>query len=423
MSIAILDLHDSNLQLWHNDARVQSPGYALLQGKEYQFGAPARAAARLQPRNINTRYWWQLSTETLQPALGPARHTGDLVHAHLRQLHQEAKQPDELLLAVSGSMQHEQLALLLGIVQQCPFNAVGLVNRSVALGSLYSRSERVFHLEIQLHQALLSELAVRNGSIELQRATTLPGCGLLQLQERLVEIIAAEFVRQTRFDPRHKAATEQQLYNALPAALRALQSRAETNVDVNGYQARISAQQLRPAGQRLFDSARECMGPLRPEDSVLADPLAALLPGLTEAFTALDFLATDAVYRALQSHQDRLIQREQDLRFVTALPCLQVLNIPGSAASTPPSQEVARNPARRPTHLLYRHVARPLQASGIALEGGGELYLGANGWQLRDASPGARVNGEKYVAGQVLGSGDTIVIAGESEALLIEVVT
>ena len=38
MSIGLLDLHDSNLQLWHQDTRVQSPGYALLQGSEYLFG-------------------------------------------------------------------------------------------------------------------------------------------------------------------------------------------------------------------------------------------------------------------------------------------------------------------------------------------------------------------------------------------------
>src|SRR5690606_27732174 len=113
----------------------------------------------------------------------------------------EANKPDELLLAVSGSMQHEQLALLLGIVQQCPFTAVGLVNRSVALGSLYGQGGRLFHLEIQLHQAVISELAERDNQMELQRTVPLPGCGLLQLQERLVELISAEFVRQPRFDP------------------------------------------------------------------------------------------------------------------------------------------------------------------------------------------------------------------------------
>ena len=89
MAIALLDINDSNLQLWHGSTHLQSPGYALLVERQYRFGNPARAAARLQPRDINTRYWWQLSTETLQPALGPARHTGDLVHAQLQELHRD----------------------------------------------------------------------------------------------------------------------------------------------------------------------------------------------------------------------------------------------------------------------------------------------------------------------------------------------
>jgi hypothetical protein len=424
MSIGLLDLHDSNLQLWHQDTRVQSPGYALLQGKEYLFGVPARAAARLQPRDINTRYWWQLSTEVLQPALGPARHTGDLVHAHLRQLHQEANSPGEVLLAVSGSMQHQQLALLLGIVQQCPFDAVGLVNRSVALGSLYSQGERLFHLEIQLHQALISELAVRENTVELQRALPLPGCGLLQLQERLVEIIAADFVRQTRFDPRRKAATEQQLYDALPAALRALQSSAETNLDINGYQARISAHELQAAGKRLFDSARESMGILRPDDRVIADPLAALLPGLTGAFERLEVVQADDMYRALQLHQGQLIQRGQALSFVTALPCIEQEIIPKKEPASTPAPAIPSpppTPASRATHLLYQNVAQPLMESGTALADGWELYRSSEGWQLRGGVSSVTVNGAAYRPGQLMDNGDAIVIGGNDAALLIEV--
>jgi hypothetical protein len=443
MSIGLLDLNDSNLQLWHRDAHVQSPGYALLQGREYLFGAPARAAARLQPRDINTRYWWQLSTDTLQPALGPARHTGDLVHAHLKQLHAQGKQPDELLLAVSGSMQHEQLALLLGIVQQCPFDAVGLVNRSVALGSLYSRGGRLFHLEIQLHQAVISELAERNEQVELQRTTPLPGCGLLQLQERLVELIAAEFVRQTRFDPRRKAATEQQLYDALPAALRALNSSTETNLDINGYQARVSTLQLQTAGKRLFDSANDTIGVLRPQDRVIADPLAALLPGLTGAFQHLDILQAEDMLRALRLHEERLVQRAQALSFITALPCAEPRTaIPGAqAAAAPPPQDsaaaaittavtppAAPKPVSRATHLLSQHVAKPLLAAGTALADGWELYRDSDGWQLRgsgtsgfNSTASCTVNGRPHQAGQVLDSGDVIVIGTAAAATLIEV--
>ena len=215
MEPAFLDISDSNLQLWSGGQHLSSPGYALLAGQDYRFGREARSSARLEPRNINTRYWWQLSTEPLQPALGPARHTGDLVHAHLKQLHDEAGKPAELLLAAPGSMQRDQLSLLLGIVQQCPFDIVGLVHRSVALGSIFGGRDRLFHLEVQLHQSLVTELAVRDGEVSLARSTPLPGTGFLQLQERLVEIIAAGFIRQTRFDPRRKASTEQQLYDAL----------------------------------------------------------------------------------------------------------------------------------------------------------------------------------------------------------------
>ncbi|CAA0091057.1 Uncharacterised protein [Halioglobus japonicus] len=428
MSIGLLDLNDSNLQLWHRDALVQSTGYALLQGGEYLFGAPARAAARLQPRDINTRFWWQLSTETLQPALGPARHTGDLVHAHLMELHAQANGPDELLLAVPGSMAHEQLALLLGIVQQCPFDAVGLVNRSVALGSLYSRGERLFHLEIQLHQAVISELADRGGQIELQRTIPLPGCGLLQLQERLVELISAEFVRQTRFDPRRKAATEQQLYDELPAALRALHTSAETNLDINGYQARVSRDQLQAAGKRLFDSAKETIGVLHPGDRVIADPLTALLPGLTTAFGQLDILQADDMHRALQLHESRLVQREQALSFITALPSSSSPRkhsgaSAGTFADTPdkPAPPPAPKPVCRATHLLTHHVAQPLIASGTALAQGCELYRSDEGWLLRGATAGTTVNRCPYQSGQTLDTGDIIDTGAGTTATLIEV--
>jgi len=424
MSIGLLDINDSNLQLWHGDHRVQSPGYALLQGQQYLFGVPARAAARLQPRDINTRYWWQLSTEGLQPALGPARHTGDLVHAHLRQLHTEAQQPDEVLLAVSGSMQHDQLALLLGIVEQCPFAAVGLVNRSVALGSLYSRGERLFHLEIQLHQAVLSELVTRDDLVELQRNVPLPGCGLLQLQERLVELIAAAFVRQTRFDPRRQAATEQQLYDALPATLQALRSSAETNVDVNGYRARISGNELEAAGKRLFDSVRESMGILRPDDQVIADPIAALLPGLAGEFPMLDILQTDDMRRALQSHEGQLVQREQALNFVTILPRLKESQI---AEATPASASLATKDAPReerasqPTHLLQNHVARQLTNTPMVMANGWELFHSEQGWQLRGSGSAPHVNGHEYHPGQILGTGDSVSCAGVATITLIEV--
>lgn len=430
MSIALLDINDSNLQLWYGSDHLQSPGYALLLDKQYRFGNQARAAARLQPRDINTRFWWQLSTEALQPALGPARHTGDLVHAQLQELHREGGQPQEILMAVSGSMQRDQLALLLGIVQQCPFAAVGLVNRSVALGSLYGVSGRLFHLEVQLHQSVITELGQSNGEIQLKRTLPLPGAGLLQVQEKLVEIISTAFIRQTRFDPRRKALTEQHLYDALPDALRALGREGETNIEVNGYRARINRAELQDAGTRLFESAQNAMGSLKPEDHVIADPVAGLLPGLAERLPGLQLLEADSVRSALEQQLDSLVQRNQALSFVTALPSLaaaapapqpqrEVVTpspVPPPAAPAPP---VEVKPAA--THLLQGSLAVPLATAGTALGQGWDIFHVATGWQLRGSGPAVLVNNSPLQPDQLLGGGDSLRIGDGPELQLIEV--
>ena len=75
-----------------------------------------------------------------------------------------------------------------------------------------------------------------------------------------MEIIAAGFMRQTRFDPRRKAATEQQLYDALPDTLRALRQAGETQPGNQRLSARITLEELMAAGQRLFDRLRQTMG-------------------------------------------------------------------------------------------------------------------------------------------------------------------
>jgi hypothetical protein len=423
MEPGFLDITDSNLQLWCGEQHLSSPGYALLAGKDYQFGRDARASARLQPRNINTRYWWQLSTEPLQPALGPARHSADLVHAHLKQLHEEAGKPAELLLAAPGSMHRDQLSLLLGIVQQCAFDVVGLVHRSVALASAYGGSGRHFHLEVQLHQALVTEMTAREGEMVLEGSLPLPGCGFLQLQERLVEIIAAGFIRQTRFDPRRKAATEQQLYDALPDTLRTLRLEGECNLEINGYRARVTRQELLAAGQRLFDGVSQAIGSQGSDCSLLVDPIAALLPGMAEQHPNMIELQRHDLQDALRTHLDRLVQRGQPLSFVTSLPCQTGTGVANTQATpTPePTPEPAPEPPPPPaTHLLNGSRAVPL-VEGLALGRGWEWGAADPGWLLRGEGPPPRVNDADYRTGQRLGAGDRVAIDGEVDAVLIEV--
>lgn len=410
---ALLDINDCNLQLWAGQGRVQSPGYALLESGEYRFGNEARGSARLRPRDINNRFWWQLSTEPLQPALGPARHTADLVHAHLLQIHDTSEGPEELLLACSGSMQREQLSLLLGIVQQCPFKAVALLNRSALLASHHSGEDGLFHLELQLHQGLLTELTQHDNTMSVTRTVALPGCGLLQLQERLVESAANAFIRQTRFDPRRKAATEQNLYDVLPAVLQTLAAQPEANIEVNGYRARVSAAEMAGAGQHLFTAAAQAMGNNRQTDPILVDPLVSLLPGLRDSFPRVQVAAEDALWLAAQQQADHLINRDGPLAFVSAVPCLT--RAASTTAITPPPQSVA-SPDAQPTHLLQGARAMPL-VDGMQLAPDISITGSVRGWHL---CGNATVNGDA-VTEAALAPGDRIELPDGKALSLIEV--
>ncbi|NND67720.1 MAG: hypothetical protein HKN19_09045, partial [Halioglobus sp.] len=383
---------------------------ALLQGNSYRFGSAAVSAARLRPRDVNTRYWWQLSTEALQPKLGPARHTGDLVHAHLNALFDEAGKPGELLLAIPGSMQREQLSLLLGIINECPFNAVGLVHRSALLASLCMPGERTYHLELQLHQALLSEVVAQGREVRIERSVPLPGVGLLALQEALVAVAADAFVRQTRFDPRRQAATEQVLYDALPGVLTELATASETNIEVDGYRARISNRDIDHIADALCQRVAEQVAGTQ----VMADARVGWLPGITRNLPDLALLAADELRDAAEAQGDRLVQRTEHLDFVTRLPSLG-----NRAAATAPTPSTPAGP--NITHLLEGGVARAVNGSGEALAAGWSLGQTESGWQLWGGAGEVRVNDTGYQPEQLLKAGDTIHIPGASPVTLIAV--
>lgn len=419
---ALLDILDSELRLWHADKSVRSPGYALLEGQNYHFGNAARSTARMQPRNINNRFWWQLSTRELQPALGPARHTADLVHGHLLELHQQGGSPAGLVLAVPDSLQREQLSLLLGIVRACPFEVVGLVNRSLLAADGHGGAGTVFHLELQLHQALLTELRSEGGERLLVGSQTLPGRGLLSLQEAIVEKVATAFISGTRFDPRRKAETEQALYDALPQLLTELRDNGEGSLEVGGYRARVAWDELREVSRPLLDKCAQLMQ-TQPDALVLLDPLADLAPGLSAGLSRVHVISTNELPQALARHRALIEQTPEELHLIKGLPL--GVESTGAHRSTPARTQSSAADATQPapaSHILHGAQARPLRDSSMPLQAGWELRRHASGaWQLAGGQGGARINGNP-AGSQLLGAGDRIELAdGQQQWLLIHV--
>ena len=192
----LLDCNDASLRLWHEGEAIWSPGIAWLNDGRYQFGQAAWAQSRRAPREINNRFWHRLSTQPLSPALGQARHTADLVHAHLETL--LGQSTDDLTLIIPGAMEPDQLSLLLGILQTLPVETRGVVHRSALIGAYVGAP--CAHVELHLHQTSITPVNLEDGHAKAGITQLLPGQGLLGLMDEMAERIAEQFVAQTRFD-------------------------------------------------------------------------------------------------------------------------------------------------------------------------------------------------------------------------------
>jgi hypothetical protein len=335
MSLPVLDINDANLGLWcDGEMTLASPGYALLEGNSYTFGEAARQQARLHPRQINHRYWSQLDTEPLTPAFGTSRHTADLVHSHLLAIHEAGGRPEQIVLAAPGSLQHDQLALLLGIIEQCPFSVAGLADRAVAATAGQAVSHYNWHVELQLNQALLTGMRYEAGMLVRDNMVPIPGSGWLAFQESLARAVAEAFIRQTRFDPRHSARDEQALFDALPGILRKLQTASETNVEFDGRQARIERTSLAEACDSHYQRILRTL--TAGDAKVFLGATLCALPALLEILPDAVQCDAAAVSSGVAGHRDKVLADASGIRFITSLPA----NAAAESASAPVETEI-----------------------------------------------------------------------------------
>ena len=401
----LLDCNDAALRLWQDGEGIWSPGITWFAGGQYQFGEPAWQRARLSPREINNRFWHRLSTQPLSPALGPARHTADLVHAHLQTLLGEA--PGDVRLAIPGTMEPAQLSLLLGILQTLPVTAQSVVHRSALIGSAVGHA--CAHVELHLHQASITGISVTDGIATAQESQLLPGQGLLGLMDEIAERIGEQFVSQTRFDPQRRAETEQALYQQIPSLLGSLLTQSEISCTVEVHTARIAREALAPVGA-AFSRA---LAPLLPADveRIALDALLSELPGLTLPGECIS-VSAEVIPRAA----DFLEVTEGELIFQREAPCSGLVG-PGNppeiaAQGNAPATEAdsgSTASATAVTHQLVAGHARPLALGssvthGVVLSGVNELTIATD--------TAATLNGRSVTGVTAISAGDRLAVAG-----------
>lgn len=357
-AVAALELNAAGLRLAGAESYV--PGYASYEGDRVVTGGAARARARLAPLWTSSRHFEDLSTDPLPRPKAFARSSADLVYAQLAALaaeHGLAGRP--LLIAVPGAYAPDQLRLLLGVAAAAGLQVAGLVDAAVAGCADVASTPRAFHLDVELHRAVLTELVrgdqLRRGRVDVSRAV-----GVRAYEDAWAQLLARLFVRATRFDPLHQASTEQALYDRLDAWV-ADASRGDASVQIEAgglrHETVLTAAQVQSASEplhgellRLVHSARRAGEAV----TLYVSDRVARLPGVREAFAKLR--DCEVVELAPAAAAAGALAHAIELRSDAAAPetgVVLVNRLTGAPALVPEHRPDDARGAEAPTHLVH----------------------------------------------------------------------
>lgn len=385
MSTLVVEINDTGVQAWDDEAAsvLSSPGYALLgSGGVVAVGEEARAEARLQPRAVHDRFWDDLSLEPLAlpgGGAGNVRTSADIAFEHLSRVWAALRERDvaEVFLAVPGTYDRDQLALVLGIARECGLPVAGMVDAAVAAVSIAGPTRALVHLDVHRHRGVVTRFTlgeyVSRAGVESSR-----GHGLRDLHEGWLSAIANDFVQLTRFDPLHQAEHEQSLYQQLATLPARLAREPRQQIEVATANAThavpIDAQTLQREAAEHYRQLAELVATATTQGEAVTLRLshrAAILPGLAERLGELpgvevQVLPATAVPRGVRAMAPALRQSaaaQDGVPFLTQAPWDAVAE--GDAPVARPRLAPAADQV--PTHVVYAGVALGLATTPLTV--------------------------------------------------------
>ena len=359
MSLKVIELNDVSLQTGDAGGIIAaSPGFALLEGKEVVLGAAAEQQHRIYPTSSYDKFWHELNMEPLH-VRGRIRHHADLAYSQLLELAREAAIEDDVLFAVPGHYNSQQLGLLLGLASQCPFKVSGMIDSALAAAADATGEEYIVHAGLYLHQMLLTRLVRKDGELTVDNIVPIPQLGRQQLLDVLMRIANDAFIRQCRFNPQHEAGSEQELYSMLAAWIGDKSGEQgnlvmELKAGAITHTAKLPHDQLLTGLKRSYEKLLRSLRPLTelPGAGILVDHRLALLPGAVSVLGEVGPLRVarpEAVTLSCLRHCE-LIGGGEGVHRIRALP----------DQNTPRGKTRPRAAADAPTHVLFRNRALPV---------------------------------------------------------------
>jgi hypothetical protein len=423
MSLKVIELNDNVLRVGDDSGiLVESPGFALVLDKQMQLGDVAKNQARIHPTSSYNKYLHELSLDPISHAIG-IRHFADIAYAHLLHLAEEGGVDAEVIFAVPGNFTRAQLAILLGLAKQSPFQAVGMVDSAIAAAHAVTHTGPVIYAEMQLHQVVLTKIVAGQDSHQRESVIQVPGVGSQNFMDRMMQLATGLFIEQCRFNPQHDAESEQKLYNALPLWLK--QDGKDQNslllelkVNTAVHTAKMPRESLINYLSRDYKSIAQQVAELAEggDSKLLLSPDFADLPGLRSFLgesIELEVLPVGAISRAVILNRDSIVNGDDQIELTTSLPRAGSLSSQSGRIAAEPEQQ-------RATHVLVGSTAIPL--GSINLPALGRIEKHEDGFYLDSGKQEFLLNQHKVAGKQALGLGDLIQSSEDSESIrLIQV--
>ncbi|MEM8498807.1 MAG: hypothetical protein AAF542_12345 [Pseudomonadota bacterium] len=375
---AAIEINDIEFSIWQGDQRTSVPAYALLENSGLLFGEQAKKRARLQPLQINNRFVQQL-TMVETPELNPyARHHADLAYRFLQFAHQQTKGMERCVFIVPPNYDEQHMAVLLGVAKQCAFDAVGLLDQTVAVASHAVHSLPGVFCDLQLHQMVIGGFDIDGDHVQRTTTLSLDGFGLLDLHERWVRIIADAFIQQCRFDPLHDAAVEQQLWDLLPEKLHNNASDTVFQFDLlNKHHAKIERDQLLAPVEALYQQMDSRLNSFGVVEQIICGDRLAGLPGFAEMDARMQTVEPKCAADALMKFQQRVCTNTATLPFITRLPLSADLDRSLASAVVLPGKVPAdtTRSSGQVSHFMIDDAAWPLSEGTIYLDSMGDAIV------------------------------------------------
>jgi hypothetical protein len=280
------------------------------------------------------------------------------------------------VLVVPGHIRGEALGLGLGLANECGIDVRAIVATSVAASVRPYPGRQLLYVDAGLYRVSATLIEQQASEAIVSSEQNVITTGLASLTEGFARRIAELFVRATRFDPLHRAETEQMLYDRLPGWLERLreQDRIEITLPQHGEEQKITLERdaLRGVAAGFNRALVQLIAYYRqPGQSVviqLSSHLASL-PGVAAELARLD----DAqIERLPPGHAARSVLLKPELiearkGEVKLLKRLGWRAPPADVAASAAPRSSAELHEFPPTHVVYAGVVYPIGARGLVV--------------------------------------------------------